>query len=123
MGTLGLNGKLGNREQSEDSRARTGKEDAGDRLPSLPAWPSSGFCPAGSRFSPLVGNCLPFSLLPFFSHAPRIGSVESPVVDLQGSPSTTIHDQTWNPPPPWAGPLHLAEERVLPKVSRRLSAS
>lgn len=36
-------------------------------------------------------------------------------MDRQGSPSTTIYDKTWNVPPPWAGPLHLTEERVVPK--------
>ena len=111
------------------SKVRTPVQGPGKRMLETDSPPSQpGQAPDSAPLAPvsallLETAFLSFSLLPFFSHAPRIGSVESPVVDLQGSPSTTIHDQTWNPSPPWAGPLHLAEERVLPKVSRRLSAS
>ena len=91
--------------------------------PSLPAGQAPDSVPSGSRFSPLVEKYLPFFLFPFFSHAPCIGSVESQVVDRQGSFSATIYDKTWNLPPPWAGLLHLVEERVVLKVSQRLFAS
>ena len=40
-----------------------------------------------------------------------------------GKSQRPIYDKTWNLPPPWAGLLHLAEERVVLKVSQRLFAS
>lgn len=116
---MSLNGKLGNRKESEDSCERTEREDAGDRLPFPPSLAKLWILPPVAPVSVLLleSTFLSFSLL---FPCPCIGSVASQVVARQGNPCTTISDRTWNLPPPWAGPLHLAEERVVLKVSRRL---
>lgn len=83
-----------------------------DSLPSQPGQ-ASGFCPpVALRFSPLVGKYLPF--LSFFLSFPCPLHWERGV-SSRGPACTTIYDRTWNLPPPWAGPLHLVEERVVLK--------